>query len=776
MKKFVKYLLASTVLVGLLAGCSKQCPACPDNSSSGESSEPIVPVEVKEEWTEEELETFDDLYIEELPFAYELEITDYAGGVLFATSAKEASDEDVEAFGELLEEDDLYEAYNFSGLEESLDIAALGFDGDAYLYTRPYQDDARYNLMNTVAIGLNEDGYLQVAMAATWAPLYLLSGGQIGDGSSFFGLLFEDDEAEVEEGEDPELFNFYEEYFAWGIESAFSLVENAPSAAHPILETPTPTIEQDVTNGALLNFAVAYPFTYGNINSNYFTPEYVVSFANFEDKTFVPFTEEDFNGLVDEVADFDNFTLLVDEEDDPTVDPEPEPIRRDGEEEEAIEARFEAEIDGYTLLVIYSLDELNFGSAGSGYGISIHFVYEDFVMQNRAEFVVSAVADALQSASVEYQPGVFLTAAFFGLEEDATEDDFYDAFDEILYTLWIYDIISDEQFFSATLEYDEEYEEYVGQIYLDSDEYRVFLQFELTQDEDEDGKYIACYILGYEYTLEDYTNGCAYDIYQYMQALISYGLLSSRNSLYGYIYGMVFLTQYSSSFAAADTIESEAFAFIDMYYGEDILYYAEEYLTEFLNMDPEEYFEDDWEALEEAATYLYLAYEKYVEDEDAGIEHGMYDLFELLLASIDYEDVYYTIETKSDQVEDMVGELEDILDSLTANEYDDADWEGFQAIIDQAEQAMLAAATSDEAQEILDEAAENLLGAIKTALLAYLDRFYEENADNWTDEELAELAYLEGQDAIEGAQTAAAAEAAWVNAYQELADLIEPAG
>ena len=628
--------------------------------------------------------------------------------------------------------------------------------------------------MNTVAIGLNEDGYLQVAMAATWAPLYLMTGGKIGGGSTFYGLLFEDDEAEVEEGEDPELFNFYNEYYAWAIESAFSLVENAPSAAHPILETPTPTIEQDVTNGALLNFAVAYPFTYGNINSYYFTPEYVVSFANFDGDTFVPFDEDDFNGLVDEVADFDNFTLLVEEEDDPTVDPEPEPIRRDGEEEEAIEARFEAEIDGYTLLVIYSLDEFDFGSAGSGYGISIHFVYEDFVMENRAEFVVSAVADALQSVSLEYQPGVYLTAAFLGIEDDATEDDYYDAFDEILYNLWYYDIISDEQFLSATLEYDEEYDEYVAIIYLDSDEYRVFLQFELTQDEDEDGKYIACYIIGYEYTLDEYTYGCASDIYQYFQALISYGLLSSRSSLYNYIYGMIVLAQYATSFAAADTIEAEVFNFIDMYYGEDILYYAEDYLEGFLDLDPEDYYEDDWAVLEEAGFALYLAYEKYVEDEEAGIEHGMYDMLELLLASLDYEDAYFSIETKSEQVEDMVGELEDILDSLTANEYDDADWEGFQAIIDQAEQAMLAASTSEEAEGIFEEAAENLLGAIKTALLAYLDRFYENNKDNYTDEELAELSYLNGQDAIESAQTAAAAEAAYLTAIEEIAEVIEP--
>ena len=194
MKKLVKCLLASGLLVGMLSACtpqkdcscdptsdqpaSSEAPSSSEVPSSSSSETPVPPEpqpEPKTEWTRAEELVFGQYKIEVLPFASELSIEDATDGVVLATSKEEATTDDVDAYVALLEEevteegDNCYVAINdylIGGYTQDLEL--LGFDLDAsdvYQYLREFDPslDTEYRYQNLVSVGINEDGLLQVA-------------------------------------------------------------------------------------------------------------------------------------------------------------------------------------------------------------------------------------------------------------------------------------------------------------------------------------------------------------------------------------------------------------------------------------------------------------------------------------------------------------------------------------------------------------------------------------------------------------------------------------
>ena len=262
MKKFVKGLLVSGFAVALLAGCSNK-------GKSSECPQP-EPAPVKDAWTSAEKELFKVIDLNELPFDFELSVDELTDeGVLYATSANEVSDEDVEAYADKLLENDVYTEYDAGTADGlTLDASALGFADDAELFqfSRPYKDDADYFATDVVTIGLDADNHLRVAAVEAYLPLYNYGAG-ITNGTRIYTLEFTSTEYGV--------IDFYNMYYGNVVASVtggtYSQTVPTNRAAHPEVFT-------DETCGAFLNYGVTAPYFWGNPYSEEFKADYVVSF------------------------------------------------------------------------------------------------------------------------------------------------------------------------------------------------------------------------------------------------------------------------------------------------------------------------------------------------------------------------------------------------------------------------------------------------------------------------------------------------------------------
>ena len=327
MKKFVKCLLASGLLVGLLAGCntnkqsssqpspSSEAPSSSSETPSSSSSEtpvpPEPPVPVKEEWTNAEKLIFANFEIEELPFDYEMSIEDVQDGVVFAVSKDEKEVEDVEAYSLVLEEYEVEiegEVFNpyvavgeyFGGL--TYDLEYLGFDldsADPVQYLRELDlvgTDYRYQ--NLVTVGLDVDGHLMVASATVCLPLFSGWEGIIGGGMEIYPLLYDS----ASSGNEVNFFEGYIGYvFGLQLQQNMDIAVNAAAFCDEIVH---PEITKEITYAASLNHAVFYPYFLSNIySSQYDQSTYSLFFinTNAEQTALVSYTQDDFDALIAEV-------------------------------------------------------------------------------------------------------------------------------------------------------------------------------------------------------------------------------------------------------------------------------------------------------------------------------------------------------------------------------------------------------------------------------------------------------------------------------------------
>ena len=281
MKKFVKCLLASGLLVGLLAGCNTKKPSssqpspsseapsssseAPSSSSSETPVPPEPPVPVKEEWTNAEKLIFANFQIEELPYAHEMSIENVSEGIVFAVSKDEKEVSDVEEYALTLEDYEVEiegETYNpyvavgeyFGGL--TYDLEYLGFDLDSADPVQYLRDldlvGTDYRYQNLVTVGIDLDGHLMVASATVCLPLFSGWEGIIGGGMVPFPLLATSGTDEI---------NFFQDYigFAWNLQLAqqMNLATNAGPFCDAIVH---PEITKDITCGVSLNTAIGYPY------------------------------------------------------------------------------------------------------------------------------------------------------------------------------------------------------------------------------------------------------------------------------------------------------------------------------------------------------------------------------------------------------------------------------------------------------------------------------------------------------------------------------------
>lgn len=387
MKKFVKGLLVSGFAVALLAGCSnkgKTCDPCP----------PVPDPEVKEAWTDEELEILNSYYHDEIPFACELSLEGVEDGVLYAVSKDEVSNEDLVAYDDMFQEDGHFSIYNVGPVTGGLsaDVGELGFDlsGDVFQYYRPYKDEAGYSLTRFYTIGLNEDGHLQVAMSASLTPLFSLSNGKIGTGG-LYSMLFDD-----EKGEE---FNFLNEYYIWAAQSNVSSQAGSPTLANPFIyltkyvfpdllvkKTDTAT---HYTLGSYDSLAAYAPFTSGNVLSDEFNSRFSITLADFDvagNKLSNFYTEEDYQGVLSWFEKFINAGVYE------VVDASME------EGEHGPEASVLVK-DTYGFTSEFSVSFLTYGE-GDDVETYLEFGYElvDYELVAKAPFVADAFLEEIDSS------------------------------------------------------------------------------------------------------------------------------------------------------------------------------------------------------------------------------------------------------------------------------------------------------------------------------------------------------------------------------------------
>lgn len=415
MKKFVKGLLVSGFAVALLAGCSNK-----GKSSSSECPQP-QPAPVKEEWSAMETRLFELTGIGELPFDYQLSLENLDDtGILYATSASEVTEDDVDTYADKLLEGDVYSQYD-AGTQDglSLDVSALGFDQDAQMYQfyRPYQDKEASFFADVVTIGLDEDSHLRVAAVSAYLPLYAYAGPGLSNGTGIYTLKFTHSEYGV--------IDFYNMYYGEIVASTtggnFSQTVPTARAAHPEIVT-------DVTCGAFANSAVMAPYFYGNTESDQFQANYSIFYIKALDDETGPesYTTSEFGSVITQAMEYmaqETYPYAPEQDWDWGYVNEEE----EGEDPDPTKGIWFDYLDlgGFSVTVTYSLQEVSLGGKPANV-IAVEFEPSEFELPVRGREMASALGESIsydaQYVSAYEAAGYYISQGLLG---EVTEE--YDA-------------------------------------------------------------------------------------------------------------------------------------------------------------------------------------------------------------------------------------------------------------------------------------------------------------------------------------------------------------
>jgi len=382
MKKFVKGLLVSGFAVALLAGCSNK-----GKCSSSECPQP-QPAPVKEEWSAMETRLFELTGIGELPFDFELSLEDLDDtGILYATSASEVTEDDVDTYADKLLEGDVYFEYD-AGTQDglSLDVSALGFDEDAqkYQFYRPYQDKETSFFADVVTIGLDEDSHLRVAAVSAYLPLYAYFGPGLSNGTGIYTLEFTDSEIGV--------IDFYNMIYGEIVTSTtggnFSQTVPTTRAAHPEIVT-------DATCGAFANSAVMAPYFYGNTESDSFQANYSIFYIKALDDETGPesYTASEFGSVISQAMEYMAQETYPNA---PEQDWDWGYVNEEGEDPDPTKGIWFDYLDlgGFSVTVTYSLQEVSLGGQAANV-IAVEFEPSKFELPVRGREMASALGESI---------------------------------------------------------------------------------------------------------------------------------------------------------------------------------------------------------------------------------------------------------------------------------------------------------------------------------------------------------------------------------------------
>jgi hypothetical protein len=739
MKKLVKCLLASGLLVGMLSACTpqKDCSCDPTSdqpasseapSSSSSSSETPVPPEPqpepKTEWTRAEELVFAKYEIKVLPFASELSIADATDGVVLAASKEEATTDDVDAYVALLEEqvtedgDNCYVAINdylIGG--NTQDLEKLGFDLDAsdvYQYLREFDPtlETDYRYQNLVSVGINEDGLLQVASATVCLPLFTGWEGIVGGGMEAYPLLFESSSGREVDFLATQYSMVFSAMLAESMEIAANAMPFAPEVIHP-------EIVKEQTYGVSYNPALQAPYFLSNIYSSYYDQsEFIIWFLNTDGEAPVSYTQEQLDTLIETVKASEYVVSFDDEKNLATYD-----------------------YNGLNVEVGYALSD--FDEAGTIKCIELDYAVKGYEMPGTREGVVGMAGTLMgaEASDFEYWTPSGSTMQYYvadiyarGVTVEQATQTAIEAFAQLG--------VTDVEF-----EYDEESELYVAEVELITSDDQTAIEIKvLLVDYTSDYGVVVIELQGYEISAAEYAQHL-FNKYMYGGEQ-SYGLNIRRffgQSAFKQVvpYLNLAIELFNSENVTFTTAEETVNAFItlmDEQWGDYILQYSNEYLEAAADLVEADYETADWNKLHAAVTSLQSAIE-------ASEESKSY--MNVLYCAVVLEDILANLKTWRDKYQaqlDAANKAAFGWDEATQSyKYDDADFDAT-ALADAkaAVQAFTDAintegATATECKAKLNEAIAKLqaLTPDKATLTARLTAAYGEyvesdySPENW---------------------------------------------
>ena len=615
MKKLVKCLLASGLLVGMLAACSpqKDCSCDPTSdqpasseapSSSSSSSETPVPPEPqpepKTEWTRAEELVFAQYEIEVLPFASELSIEDATDGVVLAASKEEVTTDDVDAYVALLEEqvtedgDNCYVAINdylIGGNTQDLEL--LGFDLDAsdvYQYLRELDPtlETDYRYQNLVSVGINEDGLLQVASATVCLPLFTGWEGIVGGGMEAYPLLYESSSGREVDFMATQYSMVFSAMLAESMEIAANAMPFAPEIVHP-------EIVKEQTYGVSYNPALQAPYFLSNIYSSYYDQsEFIIWFLNTDGEAPVSYTQEQLDALIETVKASEYVVSFDDEKNLATYD-----------------------YNGLNVEVGYALSD--FDEEGTIKCIELDYAVKGYEMPGTCEGVVGMAGTLMGAEASDFQYWTpsgstmqYYVADIYarGVTVEQAAQTVIEAFAQLG--------VTDVEF-----EYDEESELYVAEVELITSDDQTAIEINvLLVDYTSDYGVVIIELQGYEISAAEYA--------QYLFSTYMFGGTQSYGSNFRIFFGSSLFNQYvmpylnlayelfNSENVTFTTAEETVNAFItlmDEQFGSSILQYANMYLEDAAALVQADYETADWNKLQAAVTGLQGAIEDAEESE-----------------------------------------------------------------------------------------------------------------------------------------------------------------
>ena len=643
MKKLVKCLLASGLLVGMLSACtpqkdcscdptsdqpaSSEAPSSSEVPSSSSSETPVPPEpqpEPKTEWTRAEELVFGQYKIEVLPFASELSIEDATDGVVLATSKEEATTDDVDAYVALLEEevteegDNCYVAINdylIGGYTQDLEL--LGFDLDAsdvYQYLREFDPslDTEYRYQNLVSVGINEDGLLQVASATVCLPLFTGWEGIVGGGMEAYPLLFESSSGREVDFMATQYSMVFSAMLAESMEIAANAMPFAPEIVHP-------EIVKEQTYGVSYNPALQAPYFLSNIYSSYYDQsEFIIWFLNTDGENPVSYTQEQLDTLIETVKASEYVVSFDDEKKLATYD-----------------------YNGLNVEVSYALSD--FDEAGTIKCIELDYAVKGYEMPGTCEGVVGMAGTLMgaESSDFEYWTPSGSTMQYYvadiyarGVTVEQATQTAIEAFAQLG--------VTDVEF-----EYDEESELYVAEVELITSDDQTAIEINvLLVDYSASYGVVIIELQGYEITAAEYAQHL-FNKYMFGGEQ-SYGLNIGRffgQSAFKQVvpYLNLAIELFNSENVTFTTAEETVNAFItlmDEQWGDYILQYANMDLEDAAALVQADYETADWNKLQAAVTGLQGAIEDAEESESY-----MYVLYYAVVL----EDILANLETWRDK-------------------------------------------------------------------------------------------------------------------------------
>ena len=640
MKKLVKCLLASGLLVGMLAACSPKkdssCDPTSDQpasseapSSSSSSSETPVPPEPqpepKTEWTRAEELVFAQYEIEVLPFASELSIEDATDGVVLATSKEEVTTDDVDAYVALLEEqvtedgDNCYVAINdylIGGNTQDLEL--LGFDlgtSDVYQYLREFDPslETDYRFQNLVSVGINEDGLLQVASATVCLPLFSGWEGIIGGGMEAYPLLYESSSGREVNFMTTQYSMVFSAMLAESMEIAANAMPFAPEVIHP-------EIVKEQTYGVSYNPALQAPYFLSNIYSSYYDQsEFIIWFIDTNDEGIVSYTQEQLDALIETVKASEYVVSFDDEEKVATYD-----------------------YNGLNVEVGYALSD--FDEAGTIKCIELDYVVKGYEMPGTCEGVVGLAGTLMgaEASDFEYWTPSGSTMQYYVADIyawDATVEQAVQTAIEAFAKLGVTDI---------EFEYDEDSGLYFAEVELITSDDQTAIEINvLLVDYSASYGVVIIELQGYEITAAEYA--------QYLFSTYMFGGEQSYGLNFRYFFGSSAFNQYVApylnlayelfnseniTFTTAEETVNAFITLMDEDWGNYILYYANMDLEDAADLVQADYETADWNELTAAVTGLQDAIEDAEESESY-----MYVLYYAVVL----EDILANLETWRDK-------------------------------------------------------------------------------------------------------------------------------